>query len=127
MRRAVDESGEDYLYPCAWFIDLRLPQLPGTRHPRSDPTRFAEAFVELGTVCWPNVLDLAPELLYERVSGRPLSGSARRRGNHSTSTTLRIKCCSALRSQRHRYRPLDELVDLEGLPADAMGFARQRL
>ena len=25
MRRVVDESGEDYLYPCTWFIDLRLP------------------------------------------------------------------------------------------------------
>ena len=38
-----------------------------------DPARFAEAFVDLGTVCWPNDLDLAPEVLYAKVSGRPLS------------------------------------------------------
>jgi hypothetical protein len=25
MRRVVDESGEDYLYPRHWFIELRLP------------------------------------------------------------------------------------------------------
>ena|SRR5438552_6301718 len=25
MRRIVDDSGEDYLYPCDWFIELRLP------------------------------------------------------------------------------------------------------
>lgn len=25
MRRVVDGSGEDYLYPCDWFIELRLP------------------------------------------------------------------------------------------------------
>lgn len=23
--RVVDESGEDYLYPAAWFVPLRLP------------------------------------------------------------------------------------------------------
>ncbi len=25
MRRIVDESGEDYLYPRDWFIDVQLP------------------------------------------------------------------------------------------------------
>lgn len=25
MRRIVDESGEDYLYPRDWFIEIRLP------------------------------------------------------------------------------------------------------
>ena len=25
MRRVVDDSGEDYLYPSNWFIELRLP------------------------------------------------------------------------------------------------------
>lgn len=29
MRRVVDESGDDYLYPCDWFIELRLP--PATK------------------------------------------------------------------------------------------------
>ncbi len=24
--RVVDESGEDYLYPAAWFAELKLPQ-----------------------------------------------------------------------------------------------------
>ena len=25
--RVVDESGEDYLYPSAWFAELKLPQV----------------------------------------------------------------------------------------------------
>lgn len=25
MRRVVDETGEDYLYPRDWFIEVRLP------------------------------------------------------------------------------------------------------
>jgi hypothetical protein len=25
MRRIVDESGEDYLYPFDWFLEVRLP------------------------------------------------------------------------------------------------------
>ena len=25
MRRIVDESGEDYLYPSDWFIEIHLP------------------------------------------------------------------------------------------------------
>jgi hypothetical protein len=45
----------------------------GVFEPLRDPARFAEAFADLGTVCWPNELDLAPEVLYEKVSGRPLS------------------------------------------------------
>jgi hypothetical protein len=44
----------------------------GVLEPLNDPARFAEAFVDLGTVCWPNDLDLAPELLYEKLSQRRL-------------------------------------------------------
>jgi hypothetical protein len=25
MRRVIDESGEDYLFPAGWFIELQLP------------------------------------------------------------------------------------------------------
>jgi hypothetical protein len=52
------------------ILHLSLDELA---QPALDLARFAEAFVDLGTVCWPNELDLAPELLYEKVSGRPLS------------------------------------------------------
>jgi hypothetical protein len=45
----------------------------GVFEPLRDPARFAEAFVDFETVCWPNDLDLAPEVLYAKVSGRPLS------------------------------------------------------
>ena len=24
--RVIDESGEDYLYPAAWFVEVKLPQ-----------------------------------------------------------------------------------------------------
>jgi primosomal protein N' len=26
MIRVVDEEGESYLYPCAWFLPIELPQ-----------------------------------------------------------------------------------------------------
>ena len=44
----------------------------GVLKPLDDPERFAGAFVDFGTVCWPNDLDLAPELLYEALSRRQL-------------------------------------------------------
>lgn len=39
-----------------------------------DPIRFAEVRVhpELRTLCWPNGPDLDPDVLYARVSGRPI-------------------------------------------------------
>jgi len=30
----------------------------------ADPDRFSQAYVELGTVTWPNGLDLAPDAMY---------------------------------------------------------------
>ncbi len=40
-----------------------------------DPARFSEVRVdpELGTVCWPNGADLDPDVLYAKVSGKPIS------------------------------------------------------
>jgi hypothetical protein len=33
----------------------------------ADPARFAEAYVEYGTVTWPNELDLAPDAMYQEI------------------------------------------------------------
>ncbi|MHB8874732.1 MAG: DUF2442 domain-containing protein [Myxococcaceae bacterium] len=44
-----------------------------------DQTNFEKVFVDSqwGTVCWPDNLDLAPEPLYERITGRnPLVAGA---------------------------------------------------
>jgi hypothetical protein len=43
--------------------------------PLLDEARFAEAYVDHGTVCWPGDLDLAPETLYAEAHGLPVPKS----------------------------------------------------
>ena len=45
--------------------------------PLRDPKRFAELSVSdtFGTIVWPNGADIAPEALYERVTGRRANAS----------------------------------------------------
>jgi hypothetical protein len=47
--------------------EMDLTNRSGVFEPLKDPDYFAKAFVdeELGTVCWPNGVDIAPERLYE--------------------------------------------------------------
>lgn len=57
-------------------VDItELIRFEGIFAPLRDPARFAEVRVsaELGTVCWPNGADLDPDVLYAKVSGKPLS------------------------------------------------------
>ncbi len=51
-----------------------LVRLDGVFAPLRDPARFAEVRVnpELGTVCWPSGADLDPDVLYAKVSGKPI-------------------------------------------------------
>jgi hypothetical protein len=46
----------------------------GVFEPLRDPARFAEVRVhpEPGTVYWPDGADLDPDVLYSKVSGKPL-------------------------------------------------------
>jgi hypothetical protein len=48
-------------------VEMDMARRFGVFEPLKDPEYFAKAFVdeELGTVCWPNGADLAPEWLYE--------------------------------------------------------------
>ena len=43
--------------------------------PLQDAQFFKQVFVnqELGTIAWPNEVDLDPDVLYSRVSGRPVA------------------------------------------------------
>ena len=57
-------------------IDLEplLSPFDGVFEPLRDLARFREVFVDDGgTIAWPNGVDLAPEILYSKVSGRPLA------------------------------------------------------
>jgi Protein of unknown function (DUF2442) len=39
----------------------------GVFAPLADPARFAEVFVQYGTVTWPGELDLAPDAMYSEI------------------------------------------------------------
>ena len=56
-------------------VDLNdLVRFEGVFAPLRDQARFAEVRVhpELGTVCWPNGADLDPDVLYAKISGKPI-------------------------------------------------------
>ena len=56
-------------------VDLKvLVRFEGVFAPLRDVTRFAEVRVhpELGTLCWPNGADLDPDVLYAKISGKPI-------------------------------------------------------
>jgi hypothetical protein len=57
------------------IVDLTaLVGFRGVFEPLKDPTYFAQVRVdpELGTVAWPNGVDLDPDVLYARLTGMPL-------------------------------------------------------
>jgi hypothetical protein len=51
-----------------------LVEFDGVFAPLRDPACFAEVRVdpELRTLCWPNGADLDPDVLYAKVSGKPI-------------------------------------------------------
>ena len=61
---------------CEGVVDL-APHLKfsGVFEPLKDPVYFAKVRVdpELGTVTWPNGADLDPDVLYSRLTGKPIS------------------------------------------------------
>lgn len=47
----------------------------GVFEPLADPEVFAQVRVEMGTITWPNGLDMAPEPLYEEARSNPAAAS----------------------------------------------------
>lgn len=52
----------------------QMIQFTGVFEPLRDQALFAQASVhpELGTVCWPNDADLDSDVLYAKVTGKPI-------------------------------------------------------
>jgi hypothetical protein len=52
-----------------------LIQFEGIFAPLKDRNEFLQVFVdpELGTICWPNGADLAPDVLYAKVTGEDIT------------------------------------------------------
>lgn len=50
----------------------------GVFEPLKEPQQFKRVYVhpELGTICWPCGADIDPDVLYSRLSGKPLSTSS---------------------------------------------------
>ncbi|MEJ7891477.1 MAG: DUF2442 domain-containing protein [Solirubrobacteraceae bacterium] len=51
----------------------------GVLEPLRDPALFARVGIEMGTLCWPDELDMAPEPLYEEALANRVTGAAARR------------------------------------------------
>jgi hypothetical protein len=59
-------------------VAFREDEWRGVLEPLSDPEFFAEVGIEMGTLCWPGELDIAPEPLYEEaLAHRVTDASAR--------------------------------------------------
>ena len=61
-------------------VDLsHLHGWEGVFTPLRDPQFFAQVRVdpEIGTITWPNGIDLAPEVLYERAAVNPVRAASR--------------------------------------------------
>jgi hypothetical protein len=56
----------------------QITRFDGVFAPSWDPACFAQVRVdpELGTVVWPSGADLCPDVLYARLTGEPLPGTA---------------------------------------------------
>ena len=53
------------------IVDLApYPLKGGVFEPLSDINYFKKFFIDLNTLCWPNGADIAPERLYEQVTGK---------------------------------------------------------
>ena len=63
------EDGVEGVVDLAPHLSFR-----GVFEPLRDPAYFAQVFVdpELGSVTWPNGADLDPDVLYSRITGKPL-------------------------------------------------------
>ena len=57
--------------------------------PLLDLERFAEAYADHGTVCWPGDFDLAPETLYAMAHGLPVPTSFEDVGRNELTMSLR--------------------------------------
>ena len=59
-------------------IDFSAERWTGVLAPLNDPAYFAEVAVDLevGTLAWPDGIDLAPEPLYEGAKAHPLVAAA---------------------------------------------------
>jgi len=55
----------------------------GVFEPLADPDVFAQVRVDMGTITWPNGLDMAPEPLYAAATRRPAVRHDSRRGGHA--------------------------------------------
>jgi hypothetical protein len=55
----------------------------GVFQPLADPNVFAQVRIEMGTIAWPNGLDMAPEPLYEEASRHPAAQPGPRRETDS--------------------------------------------
>lgn len=57
------------------IVDMSREDFRGVFAPLADEAYFSKASIADGAVVWPNGVDIAPDAMYEEVTGRPLSGS----------------------------------------------------
>lgn len=58
------------------IVDMSKDDFSGVFEPLADETYFAQATVKDGVVVWPNGVDIAPDAMYEEVSGKAVGVAA---------------------------------------------------
>lgn len=98
------ENGDRRLFDMVPYLDKGVFQL------LQDESLFQQAHVDLGTVCWPGNIDIAPETLHAKGVPLDLTYVLHQEGDHFVATCLELEVISDGATPESAVAALDEAV-----------------